>query len=53
MIVPVDGLPLIENWRLVWLMSKKMSVVALAFLRYIRQQKDAIYQQHFSWIEGI
>lgn len=52
-IVPVDGLPLIENWRLVWLPSKKMSVVASAFLQYIKLEKKNIYKEHFSWIEGI
>lgn len=50
-IIPVQGLPLIENWRLVWLKKKKMSVVAKAFLNYIQENKKAIYSQHFSWIE--
>ncbi len=50
-IIPVQGLPLIESWRLIWLKKKKMSVVAKAFLLYIQQNKKAIYNQHFAWIE--
>ncbi len=53
MIVPVDGLPLIENWRLVWLKQKKMSVVAREFLKYIQQNKQAVYQTHFLWMESV
>lgn len=53
MIVPVDGLPLIENWRLVWLKQKKMSVVAREFLKYIQQNKQTVYQTHFLWMESI
>lgn len=50
-IIPVAGLPLVENWRLVWLKQKKLSVVASAFLKYIQENKQAIYQSTFSWIE--
>jgi DNA-binding transcriptional LysR family regulator len=50
-IVPIKGLPLKSNWRLVWLKRKKPSMVAQAFLDYIRQEKAAIYKTNFSWIE--
>jgi DNA-binding transcriptional LysR family regulator len=50
-IIPVQGLPLVENWRLIWLKQKKMSVVAGAFLKYIREHKQDVYKNHFSWIE--
>jgi len=50
-IIPVAGLPLIENWRLVWLKQKKLSVVAAAFLHYVQQNKKSIFEQHFSWME--
>lgn len=50
-IIPVAGLPLIENWRLIWLKKKKMSEVAKAFLLYIKANKQLIYKQQFSWIE--
>jgi DNA-binding transcriptional LysR family regulator len=50
-IIPVKGLPLVENWRLVWLKKKKMSIVARAFLLYVQQNKQTIYNRHFAWIE--
>ncbi len=50
-IIPVKGLPLTENWRLVWLKKKNMSEVARAFLIYIRENKQQIYQKNFSWTE--
>ena len=50
-IIPVKGLPLAENWRLIWHRQKKMSVVANAFLHFIRDNKKQIYKQYFSWIE--
>jgi len=51
LIIPVKGLPLVEHWRLIWHRKKKMSVVAKAFLDFIRVNKKQIYQQHFSWLE--
>ncbi|MCY7292716.1 MAG: LysR family transcriptional regulator [Ferruginibacter sp.] len=50
-IIPVKGLPLVENWRLVWLKQKKMSEVAKAFLLFIQKNKQTIYQKNFAWIE--
>jgi DNA-binding transcriptional LysR family regulator len=50
-IIPVKGLPLTENWRLVWLKKKNMSEVARAFLGYIRKNKQEIYKKNFAWTE--
>ena len=50
-IVPVKGLPLTEHWRLVWLAKKKLPLAAKAFLEHIRANKDAVYAEHFSWME--
>lgn len=50
-IIPVKGLPLTESWRLIWLKQKKMSEVAKAFLSYVRQNKQAVYNKNFAWIE--
>jgi DNA-binding transcriptional LysR family regulator len=52
-IIPVEGLPLIESWRLIWLKNKKMSVVAREFLKHVQLQKQEIYKSHFSWIEDV
>jgi DNA-binding transcriptional LysR family regulator len=48
-IIPYPGLPLTSEWRLVWLKNKKLSPVGKAFIEYIRSEKDAIMQRHFSW----
>jgi DNA-binding transcriptional LysR family regulator len=48
-IIPYPGLPLNSEWRLVWLKNKKLSPVGKAFVDYIRMEKDAIMQRHFSW----
>jgi DNA-binding transcriptional LysR family regulator len=50
-IIPVDDLPLVTHWNLVWLESKKLSPTALAFLEYLEQEKDAIIEENFSWFE--
>ena len=51
-IVPVKGLPLISSWHLIWLKNKKLSPAAVAYLQYIRTNKQAIIDQHFSWYEA-
>jgi DNA-binding transcriptional LysR family regulator len=50
-IIPIKGLPLRSNWRLIWLKRKKPSIVAQAYLDYVRREKTAIYKSNFSWIE--
>jgi DNA-binding transcriptional LysR family regulator len=50
-IIPVAGLPLVENWRLVWLKQKKLTVVGSAFLKHVQDNKEKIYKRYFSWIE--
>jgi DNA-binding transcriptional LysR family regulator len=50
-IIRVEGLPLIENWRLIWLKQKKMSIVAREFLKYIQLHKDKIFSENFAWLE--
>jgi len=51
-IVPVPKLPITTNWRLIWLKSKKMSPVANAYLEFVKQNKEEIYSNSFSWIES-
>lgn len=50
-IIPVEGLPAKSAWRLIWLKSKKLSPTALAFLTYIRKNKDDIRHQNFGWTD--
>ncbi len=51
-IIPVQGLPLKSNWRIIWLNQKKFSVVAQAYLDFIRKEKMNIYQKYFAWTEA-
>lgn len=51
-IIPVKGLPLESQWKLIWLKKKNLSPVALAFLDYVKQEKDKVYNQFFNWIEA-
>lgn len=48
-IIPISGLPIITNWNLIWLKSKKLSPVASAFLEHLKSEKQEIMQENFSW----
>ncbi|TBN02427.1 LysR family transcriptional regulator [Hyunsoonleella flava] len=50
-IIPVKGLPLESQWKLIWLKKKSLSPVALAFLDYVRQEKEKVYKDYFKWME--
>lgn len=50
-IIPYKGLPITTTWRLIWLQSKKLSPVALAYLDFIRQEKKKIGGFYFDWIK--
>ncbi|GAA4972968.1 LysR family transcriptional regulator [Algibacter aquimarinus] len=51
-IIPVKDLPLKSTWKLIWLKKKNLSPVALAFLDYVRQEKDNVYKEFFEWMEA-
>ena len=51
-IVPVKGLPIQSNWNLIWLKGKKFSPVNTAYLKYIKEEKQRIIQESFSWINS-
>ena len=50
-IIPINGLPIITNWSLIWLKEKKHSPVSIAFLDYLKIQKTQIVEDQFSWYE--
>ncbi len=50
-IIPVKGLPIKSSWQLIWQKNKGFSPVALAFLEYLRNEKDQIIEKEFSWYE--
>ncbi|HEY5688676.1 MAG TPA: LysR family transcriptional regulator [Yeosuana sp.] len=50
-IVPVKGLPINTIWHLIWLKSKNLSPVALAYLDFLNSEKATIINQKFAWGE--
>ncbi len=52
-IIPVKGLPIQTKWSLIWLKGKKHSPQALAYLAYLRKEKDEIIKKQFSWYETV
>ncbi len=51
-IIPARSLPIVTNWRLVWLKDKKLSPVANAYLEYIRAEKASLIEACFGWYLG-
>jgi DNA-binding transcriptional LysR family regulator len=52
-IIPVKGMPIKTNWSLIWLIGKKHSPQALAYLEYLRKEKDEVIKKQFSWYETV
>ncbi len=52
-IIPQKKLPILTNWNLVWLKSKKLSPVANAFLEYLKGEKQEVVKQNFEWFSGL
>ncbi|WP_299361937.1 LysR family transcriptional regulator [Winogradskyella sp.] len=48
-IIPFNGLPIITNWNLVWQKSKNLSPVAIAYLDFLKMEKDRIIKENFDW----
>jgi LysR family transcriptional regulator, low CO2-responsive transcriptional regulator len=51
-IIPIKGLPIESNWNLIWLKGKKFSPVALAYLEFIKTEKNRIIEQSFNWVNS-
>lgn len=49
-IIPIKKLPIVSNWRLIWLKGKKMSPVAKAYFNYVNEFNETINKDYFSWI---
>jgi DNA-binding transcriptional LysR family regulator len=50
-IIPVEGFPITSTWTLIWLKGKKSSPVALAYLNYLKKEKQNIIQEKFAWLK--
>lgn len=51
-IIPVKGFPLRTSWNLIWLKQKSFSPVALAYINFIKSNKQSIISKHFEWYEN-
>ena len=52
-IIPLKGLPIKTNWSLIWVKGKNHNPAALAYLDYLKKEKDAIIASKFGWYETI
>lgn len=52
-IVPMAGLPISTSWNLIWLKSKKLSPVAVAYLEFLNNEKERIIKQKFDWVNDL
>jgi DNA-binding transcriptional LysR family regulator len=50
-IIPVREFPIKSVWNLIWLKGKNHSPVALAFLEYLKNEKENIIKAKFDWFE--
>jgi LysR family transcriptional regulator, low CO2-responsive transcriptional regulator len=48
-IIPVKGLPINTVWNLIWLKSKNLSPIAIAYLDFLKEEKDRIIEEKFAW----
>jgi DNA-binding transcriptional LysR family regulator len=51
-IIPVKGLPISTTWNLIWLKSKKLSPAAMAYLDFIKKEKERIINEKFDWTKS-
>ncbi|MFD2100508.1 LysR family transcriptional regulator [Flagellimonas iocasae] len=50
-IIPTKELPITTTWNLIWLKSKNLSPVAVAFLDFLKERKEGIIKKKFGWID--
>ena len=44
-IIPMKGLPIKTTWRLIWLKEKRLSPIAEAYLKFLRNEKNTIIKK--------
>lgn len=52
-IIQLKGLPITTDWQLICLKNKPLTPVSLAFLEYVKENRDFIYDQSFAWLDAI
>lgn len=48
-IINKSSLPIKTKWRIIWLKNKKLSPIALAYLDYIKANKEKLISDNFDW----
>ncbi|MEY3323247.1 MAG: HTH-type transcriptional activator CmpR [Bacteroidota bacterium] len=51
-IIPLEGLPIISTWQLIWLKGKKHGPISLSLMTYMEKEKENIVNKIFSWHEN-
>lgn len=51
-IVPIKGLPIQTDWNLIWVKGKNHNPASVAYMDYLRKNKEAIIHERFSWYEN-
>lgn len=50
-IIKAKGLPIITNWNLIWLKSKRLSPASEAYVEYLRSNSQIVIKSSFDWFE--
>jgi len=50
-IIKAKGLPIITNWNLIWLKSKRLTPVAEAYVEYLKSNCQRVIKTSFDWFE--
>lgn len=50
-IIPVGGFPIKSNWQIIWMKGKRFSPAALAYLDYLKKERNKIIKDKFGWAE--
>lgn len=49
--MPLEGLPIVSEWNLVWIKGKRMFPAAQAFIDYLTAEKQTLIHNHFAWAD--
>ena len=50
-LVPIKDLPITTEWNIVWTKGKRMYPAAKAFIEFLKNEKEGIIAEYFSWNE--
>ncbi len=50
-IIPVGGFPIKSTWQIIWMKGKRFSPAAVAYLNYLKKERNKIIRERFGWYE--